>query len=48
MDEVGKLHKQLEAESYYYVMINAPVTCLTLKEAVKSLLVGRKTTVKQN
>ena len=28
MDVVGYPHKQLGAESYYYVMINAPMTCL--------------------
>ena len=33
MDVVGHAHKQLGAEVYFYVMINAPVTC-------KSLLVG--------
>ena len=28
-------------------MINAPLTCLTLKETAKSLMVGRKTTIKK-
>ena len=46
MDEVGKPQKQLGAEAYYYFMINAPMTCLTLKETVKSLMVGCKTTIK--
>ena len=27
---VGYPHKQLGAEAYYYVMINAPMICLTL------------------
>ena len=29
-------------------MINAPMTCLTLKETVKIMMVGRKTTSKKN
>ena len=29
-------------------MINAPMTCLTLKETVKNLIVGRKTTIKKS
>ena len=42
MDAVGYPHKLLEAGAYCYVMINALMTCLTLKEPVKSLMVGRK------
>ena len=42
MDSVGKPHKQLGAEAYYSVIINAPMTCLTSKETVKSLMVERK------
>ena len=29
-------------------MINAPMTCLTLKDNVKSLMIRRKTTIKKN
>ena len=42
MDVVGLNHKQLGAKAYYYVL-----TCLIFKEIVKSLMVGRKTTVKK-
>ena len=33
--------------AYSYVMINTPMTCLTLKDTVKSLMVGHKTTMKK-
>ena len=36
MDEVGKSHKQLGEEAYYWVMINAHITCLTLNILQKS------------
>ena len=36
MDVVGKPRRQLVAEAYYYVMINAPMTCLIIKETVNS------------
>ena len=42
MDVVGYPHKRA---AYYYVTINAPMTCLTLEETLKSLMVGRKTTI---
>ena len=42
MDAVREPHKQLGAEAYCYVMIYTPMTCLTLKETVKSPMVGRK------
>ena len=36
---VGGHPKQLGAEAYYYVMINEPMTCLTLNRLHKSLTV---------
>ena len=39
MNIVGKPHKQLGAESYYYVMINSPIPCLTFNRLC-SLMVG--------
>ena len=41
-------HKKLGAEAHYYVMINAAMTCLTVKETVKSLMIGRKTKIKKS
>ena len=35
MDAVGQPHKHFRAEAYYYVMINAPLKCLTLKDSIK-------------
>ena len=35
MDVVGYPHKELGAEAYYYVMINAPMECLTLNKLQK-------------
>ena len=42
MDVIGYPHKQLGAEAYCYVTINAPIKCLTLNRLHKSLKVGRK------
>ena len=39
MDVVEYPHKQLGEEVYNYVIINAPMTCLTLKKIVTSLMV---------
>ena len=36
MNVLGKSHKQLGAEVYYYFMINASMTCLTLNGQQKS------------
>ena len=36
MDEVRLPHKQLGAEVYYYVMINASIKCLILNRLQKS------------
>ena len=43
MDVEGKPHKELGAETYYYVMNDTPNDMTSgLKEIVKSLMVGRK------
>ena len=36
---------ELGADAYYYVMIITPITCLTLKETVKIMIVGHKRTI---
>ena len=45
MDVVEKPIKQLGAEAYYYVMINAPMTFLTLNR-LQSLMVERETNIR--
>ena len=45
MDVVRQPHKQLRAEAHYYVMIDAPITCLTLSR-LQSLLVGREKSIR--
>ena len=44
MDVAGLLHKQLGEKDYCYVMINAPMTCLTLNR-LQSMIVGRETSI---
>ena len=43
MNVAGEPHKQLRAEAYLYVMINAPIACLTLNKLPTILMVGRET-----
>ena len=44
-DVVGKPNKQLGTETYYYVIINAPMRCLSLNR-LQSLMVGHKTSIR--
>ena len=50
MDVVGLPDKQLRADAYYYyyVMINAPMTCLTLNRLQKYDARTGKQTLEQN
>ena len=48
MDVVGYTHKQLGAEAYYYFMIDTRNDMPSdLKQTAKSLIIGRKKTIKQ-
>ena len=40
--KVGYPHKQLEEEAYYNFMIDAHMTCRTLKTTYNNLIIGRQ------
>ena len=39
---------EFRAEAFYFVMINAPMTFLTLNRLHTNLMVGRKTSIQTN